>query len=95
VSVPQSGAGGGEASGQAGAAAGRAAGRSDPELRAALRQAVPRLSEGQREVFVLHDVLGMRHEEIAEALACAVGTSKAQLHQARLRLRRLLSGEER
>jgi RNA polymerase sigma-70 factor, ECF subfamily len=70
------------------------AARSSAELQAALQQAVKRLSAGQREVFVCHDVLGMQHDEIAYALGCAEGTSKVQLHKARLRLRSILSGEE-
>jgi RNA polymerase sigma-70 factor (ECF subfamily) len=42
-------------------------------------------------VFVLHDVEGLEHAEIAQALDVAVGTSKSQLHKARMHLRRLLS----
>jgi RNA polymerase sigma-70 factor (ECF subfamily) len=70
--------------------------RSTAELRVALTRAMSRLSEGQREVLICHDVLGMKHEEIAYVLGCAAGTSKAQLHKARLRMRDLLSprGEE-
>ncbi len=68
--------------------------RPQPELQAALRQALGRLSDGQREVFVCHDVLGMGHQEIGFALGCAEGTSKVQLHRARLRLRAILAGEE-
>jgi RNA polymerase sigma-70 factor (ECF subfamily) len=41
-------------------------------------------------VFVLHDVEGYEHEEIARILGCSAGTSKSQLHKARLKLRRLL-----
>jgi RNA polymerase sigma-70 factor (ECF subfamily) len=62
------------------------------ELRIALLRAMARLSEGQREVVICHDVLGMKHEEIAYVLGCAAGTSKAQLHRARLQLRALLGG---
>jgi DNA-directed RNA polymerase specialized sigma24 family protein len=62
------------------------------ELRIALLRAMARLSAGQREVVICHDVLGMKHEEIAYVLGCAVGTSKAQLHRARLQLRALLGG---
>lgn len=61
------------------------------ELSVALARALARLSERQREVLICHDVLGMKHEEIAEVLQCASGTSKVQLHRARLRLRELLS----
>jgi RNA polymerase sigma-70 factor (ECF subfamily) len=41
-------------------------------------------------VFILHDVEGHDHEEIAKILGVAVGTSKSQLHKARMKLRRLL-----
>lgn len=60
--------------------------------RIALDEAIQRLSPGYRAVFVLHDVEGYEHEEIAKILGCAVGTSKSQLHKARLRLRQLLKG---
>jgi RNA polymerase sigma-70 factor, ECF subfamily len=61
------------------------------ELSVALSRALASLSERQREVLVCHDVLGMKHDEIAYMLGCASGTSKVQLHRARLRLRELLS----
>ncbi|HZD17475.1 MAG TPA: RNA polymerase sigma factor [Actinomycetota bacterium] len=56
-----------------------------------LEAALGRLPEGARQVFVLHDVEGYRHNEIAEMLDLAVGTSKSQLHRARLLLRRHLA----
>jgi RNA polymerase sigma-70 factor (ECF subfamily) len=49
--------------------------------------AIGRLPPGARTVFVLHDVEGYRHEDIAAQMSIAVGTSKAQLHRARLLLR--------
>ncbi len=49
--------------------------------------AVARLPEGARHIFVLHDVEGYRHEEIAELLGVTSGTTKAQLHRARMLLR--------
>ena len=49
--------------------------------------ALERLPAGARQVFVLHDVEGYRHEEIAEALGVTTGTTKAQLHRARMLLR--------
>jgi RNA polymerase sigma-70 factor (ECF subfamily) len=52
--------------------------------------AVAKLPPGYRKVFVLHDVEGYEHEEIARLLGCSSGTSKSQLHKARLRLRKLL-----
>ncbi len=61
--------------------------------RIALEQAIQRLPPGYRLVFLLHDVEGYEHEEIAAILGCNVGTSKSQLHKARLKLRRLLQGE--
>jgi RNA polymerase sigma-70 factor, ECF subfamily len=55
--------------------------------------AIARLPEGARHVFVLHDVEGYRHEEIAGLLGVTTGTTKAQLHRARLLLRRHLVAE--
>jgi len=51
---------------------------------------IGRLPEGARQVFVLHDVEGFKHEEIARMLGVTSGTSKAQLHRARMMLRRNL-----
>jgi len=56
-----------------------------------LERAVAALPPGAREVFVLHDVEGYRHEEIAELTGIAVGTSKAQLFRARRLLREALN----
>ena len=56
-----------------------------------LEAALARLPHGARQVFVLHDVEGYRHEEIAEMLEMAVGTSKSQLHRARMLLRQHLA----
>lgn len=56
-----------------------------------LGEAIRQLPRGYRTVFILHDVEGYEHEEIGKMLGCAVGTSKSQLHKARMRLRRLLS----
>lgn len=58
--------------------------------RITLTRALRRLPRGYRAVFLLHDVEGMVHSEIARKLGCTVGNSKSQLHQARLRLRRFL-----
>jgi RNA polymerase sigma-70 factor (ECF subfamily) len=52
--------------------------------------ALSRLPDGAREIFVLHDVEGYKHHEIGALLEISVGTSKAQLHRARLMLRRHL-----
>lgn len=58
-----------------------------PETRIALERAIATLPQGARTVFVLHDVEGYKHEEIARMAGIAVGTSKAQLHRARKLLR--------
>lgn len=52
--------------------------------------AISRLPDGARQVFVLHDVQGYRHEEIARLLGIVPGTSKSQLHHARMALRKHL-----
>ena len=52
--------------------------------------ALERLPDGAREIFVLHDVEGYKHHEIATLLDISAGTSKAQLHRARMMLRRHL-----
>ena len=59
--------------------------------RIALDQAIAELPPGYRSVFVLHDVEGYEHEEIAGILGCSIGTSKSQLHKARMKLRGLLN----
>lgn len=56
----------------------------------ALQDAVDQLPLGYRNVFLLHDVQGYEHEEVAKILGCSVGTSKSQLHKARLKMRKLL-----
>jgi RNA polymerase sigma-70 factor (ECF subfamily) len=58
--------------------------------RIALDKAISQLPPGYRTVFILHDVEGHEHEEIARMLGCSVGTSKSQLHKARMKLRTLL-----
>ncbi|MFL5540856.1 MAG: RNA polymerase sigma factor [Longimicrobiaceae bacterium] len=58
-----------------------------PELGMDFEKALERLPDGAREIFVLFDVEGYRHEEIAELLGVSVGTSKSQLHRARMILR--------
>jgi RNA polymerase sigma-70 factor (ECF subfamily) len=55
-----------------------------------LDRAIAQLPRGYRTVFALHDVEGYEHEEIARMLGCSVGTSKSQLHKARMKLRGLL-----
>jgi RNA polymerase sigma-70 factor (ECF subfamily) len=58
--------------------------------RIALDRAIAQLPKGYRSVFILHDVQGHEHEEVAKILGCSVGTSKSQLHKARMKLRKLL-----
>ena len=58
--------------------------------RLTLKRAVAKLPKGCRKVFVLHDVLGCEHHEIAAKLGYTIGNSKSQLHKARMRLRKLL-----
>jgi RNA polymerase sigma-70 factor (ECF subfamily) len=58
--------------------------------RISLDEALAKLAPGYRAVFILHDVEGYEHSQIGEILGCSVGTSKSQLHKARLRLRTLL-----
>ena len=60
-----------------------------------LQRALGELPRGYRRAFVLHDVLGYEHHEIAQALGCSIGTSKSQLHKARMRLRKILRSSTR
>jgi len=55
-----------------------------------LQRAVDQLPPGYKAVFVLHDVQGYEHNEIAQIMECSIGNSKSQLHKARMRLRELL-----
>lgn len=75
-------------------------GRNDNKLvgtvdRVALTQAVQELPEGCRTIFLLHEVEGYEHHEIAERLRCSIGNSKSQLHKARLKMRKLLASGKR
>ncbi len=63
---------------------------SSPITRLDLERAIAQLPDGCRAAFVLHDVEGYEHREIAALLGIADGTSKSQVHKARLRLRALL-----
>lgn len=56
-----------------------------------LERAIARLPEGARAAFILHDVEGFQHHEVAVILGIREGTSKSQVHKARLRLRALLT----
>ena len=60
-----------------------------------LNKAIEQLPDGYREMFILHDVEGYEHHEIASIMGCSAGNSKSQLYKARLRLRELLQEELR
>jgi RNA polymerase sigma-70 factor (ECF subfamily) len=60
-----------------------------------LERSIGKLPPGYKTVFVLHDVQGYEHNEIADIMGCSVGNSKSQLHKARTRLRELLQEELR
>jgi RNA polymerase sigma-70 factor (ECF subfamily) len=67
--------------------------RSEPveeDLRGPLEQAIQTLAPRLRSVFLLHDVQGFKHDEVAKALGCSVGTSKSQLFKARIKVREFL-----
>ncbi len=69
----------------------------DPRLsglvdRVTLQSAIDQLPRGYREIFILYDVQGYDHSEIAKILGRSIGNSKSQLHKARKRLRELLQG---
>jgi RNA polymerase sigma-70 factor (ECF subfamily) len=75
--------------------AGHEIGESDPQLvgmidRVILQGAMSQLAPGYKIIFILHDVEGFKHQEIAEILGCSAGNSKSQLNRARMKLRRLL-----
>lgn len=61
--------------------------------RLALDSAIGKLAPGYRAVFILHDIEGYEHAEIARICGNSVGTSKSQLHKARIKLRELLREE--
>jgi RNA polymerase sigma-70 factor, ECF subfamily len=63
--------------------------------RIGLRRAIEELPPGYRAVFVLHDVEGYEHNEIAQIMECSIGNSKSQLHKARMKLRESLRRQQR
>ncbi len=67
---------------------GRLAGSVD---RITLTRAIKDLPPGYRTIFLLHEVEGYEHQEIAKILDCSVGNSKSQLHKAKLRIREFLA----
>lgn len=70
----------------------RADGVSEPDTieRLNLSRAIRKLPAGYKRLFLLHDVMGYQHGEIAELVGCSVGCSKSQVHKARKRLRQFL-----
>jgi len=64
------------------------------DFRLDFEAAIGQVPDGAREIFVLHDVEGHKHDEIAGLLGISTGTSKAQLHRARMLLRRYLTAGE-
>ncbi len=60
-----------------------------------LTRAIESLPQGYKTVFVLHDIEGYEHNEIAQIMNCSIGNSKSQLHKARLKLRELLRDDQR
>ena len=73
----------------------RDVGRSDLDLegsvdRIALNRAIQELPQGCRKIFLLHEVHGYEHHEIAKLLRCSVGNSKSQLHKARMKMQEML-----
>ncbi len=71
--------------------AARGSAPTDPDLKERVAAAIDALPLGYRTVFVMHDIEGYKHEEIAAALGVQAGTSKAQLSRARARLREALA----
>lgn len=67
---------------------------SEKMLREPLEEAIQSLPTKLKSVFLLHDVQGFRHEEIAQIMGCTVGTSKSQLFKARMKLRHELEKKE-
>jgi RNA polymerase sigma-70 factor (ECF subfamily) len=63
--------------------------------RVLLERAIVQLAPGYKQAFLLHDVQGYEHNEIAAMLGCSIGNSKSQLHKARVKLRRLLRESDR
>lgn len=60
--------------------------------RISLERAIEQLPPGFKAVLILHDIEGYEHVEISEIMGCSIGTSKSQLHKARLKMRELLEG---
>jgi RNA polymerase sigma-70 factor, ECF subfamily len=63
--------------------------------RIALIRAISELPRGYREIFILHEVAGYGHQEIARLLQCSIGNTKSQLHKARLKIREFLLAKKK
>jgi RNA polymerase sigma-70 factor (ECF subfamily) len=61
--------------------------------RVTLEKSIAELPKGYRMIFLLHDVEGYEHNEIAGLVGCSIGNSKSQLHKARMKLRGILVGK--
>lgn len=59
-----------------------------------LLRAIRKLPAGYKRIFLLHDLVGYKHSEIASILKCSTGCTKSQIHKARRKLRLLLQGEQ-
>ena len=57
-----------------------------------LSEVITKLPEGYRQAIILHDIQGLEHREIAARIGRSIGTSKSQLHRARVMLRELIAG---
>ena len=66
----------------------------DRMMRKQLEEAIQNLPHKLKSVFLLHDVQGFKHEEIAQILECSVGTSKSQLFKARMKIRGFLKNKQ-
>jgi RNA polymerase sigma-70 factor (ECF subfamily) len=66
----------------------------EKEMKKPLDEAIQSLPEKLKAIFLLHDVQGFKHEEIAKTLGCSVGTSKSQLFKARMRIRQFLKEKQ-
>jgi RNA polymerase sigma-70 factor (ECF subfamily) len=63
-------------------------------MRKTLEEAIQKLPHKLKSIFLLHDVQGFKHEEIAQTLGCSVGTSKSQLFKARMKIREYLKNKQ-
>ena len=68
--------------------------RSEDMMNKSLEEAIERLSPRLKSVFMLHDIQGFKHQEVAQIMDCSVGTSKSQLFKARMKLRKYLEKKQ-